>query len=98
MLCDIIVSDKMGSIPVTECGGIFIAPGDKLLVRAGMGKKMKEVYGPLIIVAGQEEKFRLRNGHYELIAGNSRAAIHSTMLGKSSDRSMIGKFKKVFFK
>ncbi len=81
-----------------ECGGIFLAPGDKLLVKSGMGKKLKDVYGSYIIIAGQEEKFWLRNGHYELIPGNSRAAIHSTMMGKSSDRSMIGKIAKVFLK
>lgn len=102
MKCKILVSEKMSSIPLSECGGAVLAPGDKLIVKADIYDRMKVQYGPALVCAGEVEKEVLRGGHYEYCSGKQKApevskdalapaGESSPLTEKSSDKSMIGK-------
>ena len=102
MKCAILVSEKLGGVPLTECGGVVLQPGDKLLVHPELAKKMKEHYGAPLIIAGEEEKAQLKCVSYEYIHGGAKAVASSAMKMNeapsalaevSSDKSMQGKYK-----
>lgn len=73
MKYDVIVSDKMQNIPIAECGGIVLQPGDKLLVSSGLAVQLQKHYGKNLIVAGQVEKEKLLNGSFEYVSGKGKA-------------------------
>lgn len=106
MQCEIVVSDKMGHIPLAECGGILLQPGERLLVTKGVYEEMKRHYGKNLISAGQLEKDKLSGGHYELQTGlekkSEKASVHAAKHeghepegaeAVASDKSMQGKTK-----
>ena len=106
MKCAVLVSSKMSGIPIVECGGIVLAPGDKLLVPCEQAPALKRHYGSLLIHAADEEKAKLKNGGYEVISGapDMKAVIHSAhhdnadvppMAEVTADKSMQGKARTV---
>ncbi len=98
MKCMIAISDKLGSVPLAECGGAVLAPGDKLLVTPGLMDLLKANYGKLIVCAGAEERASLSSGSYEYVAGKGKAISQdlpvAPLAEKSADKSMIGKMKR----
>ena len=99
----------MSSIPIAECGGVVLAPGDRLLVKAEHAAKLKEHYGRLLIEIGDAESLALRNGTYEHLASGGKAvdiAAHQLsgvsgdegqviLSAASADKSMVGKRKRI---
>ncbi len=102
MECVILVSEKLGAVPLAECGGVVLQPGDKLLVSSSVAKAMQKHYGKALIVAGTEQREHLRYGTYEYISGGGKAVAHAAqhyhenstaVAAVSSDKSMQGKAK-----
>jgi len=100
MKCSILVGNKLGSIPLMECGGVVLQEGDKLLVTEQLGEQMKKHYGKAIIIVASEERAKLKQGSYEYVAGSSKAVVVAAqhdneeapaVAAISSDKSMQGK-------
>lgn len=102
MKCTIFVSERMGNIPVAECGGITLAPGDELVVKSELADKLAKHYGSRLSTAGEVDKEKLANGNYELKRGGNKPfnqdpkkvqplASASSMEDISADKSLIGK-------
>lgn len=102
MKCEILVSERMGGIPIAECGGVVLQPGDKLIVSCELAGEMRKHYDHRIVGAGYVEYSSLKNGHYQYESGNGKAVAHAAAhIGEaapaletpSSDKSMQGKHK-----
>lgn len=107
MNCEILISEKLGGIPLAECGGMVLQPGDALIVSTTKGAELKKHYAGLFIVAGFEVRESLKNGNYEYAKAKSwvnkpsqSAAIHvAKHEGEepsgfiAADKSMQGKKK-----
>jgi len=77
MKCVVLVSEKMGSFPIAECGGVVLASGDELIVSEAVYARLKIQYGPVLLAARSVEKESLKNGFYEYIAGGQKAVHHA---------------------
>ena len=107
MNCEILISEKLGGIPLAECGGMVLQPGDALVVSAAKGAELRKHYAGLFIVAGFEVRESLKNGSYEYSKGKSQsiyksqsAVVHAAKHDNeepsgyiASDKSMQGKKK-----
>lgn len=107
MNCEVLISEKLGGIPLAECGGVVLQPGDALIVSASKGAELRKHYAGLFIVAGFEVRETLKNGDFEYTRGkswaskpNQSAVAHAAkhdgedLSGYSaSDKSMQGKTK-----
>lgn len=102
MKCDVLVSEKMGSIPLAECGGAILTPGDELIVGQNLAAKMQTHYGSKLVKAGEVERTKLAGGQYEVVRkGASVYAVDphakipsheaSQMQGMVADKSMFNK-------
>ena len=60
-----LISDKLGNVPLVECGGIMLQSGQELLVRENIALSMLKHYGRNLIQVGSGEG-SLRNGHYQV--------------------------------
>jgi hypothetical protein len=95
MKCAIFVSDKMAYVPIVECGSIFLAPGDELIVRESIAKQVKDHYATRLLQVGECEAERLVGGHFEVRkTGKHVPAVISSqepLDAVAEDRSMASK-------
>ena len=102
MNCEILISQRMSAIPIVECGGLVLQPGDALVVSTIKGSELKKNYGPLLIVAGFETRDTLRGGDYEYQAAGVLRNVAAPKLAAvadgleppafaGSDKTMVGK-------
>lgn len=98
MKCAIFVSDKMAYVPIVECGSIFLAPGDELVVRETIAKQVKDHYGARLLQVGDCEAERLVGGHFEVRKTTSRrpdvSIAAEPLADVADDRSMASKNRK----
>lgn len=73
MKCAVFVSDKLGCVPIVECGGILLSPGDELVVALEHAKQIKNHYGAKIHHVHDVEVTGLTGGHYTV-----RRSVRST--------------------
>lgn len=95
MKCAIFVSDKMAYVPIVECGSIFLAPGEELVVRESIAKQVKDHYATRLLQVGECEAERLVGGHFE-VRKTSQSALASSASQEpldavAEDRSMASK-------
>jgi len=105
MRCEKLLSEKLGSVPLVECGGVTLQPGDVLLVREDLAQSMKKHYGPLLMSVGVEDRTSLKYGTYEVTKyskpmQSESAVVHAAKhegeevpCVVASDKSMQGKLK-----
>jgi hypothetical protein len=106
MKCSVLVSEKMGGMPLVECGGAILTPDKQLIVNATLGASIIKQYGNRVVVAGVVDKTKLACGNYELVVADitkpfnvdpKRGVIADAPAVEyvARDKSMIGKrFKK----
>ncbi len=102
MKCEIFVSEKMGGIPIAECGGVVLQAGDRLIVSCEKAVELKKHYGSLLVSAGFAEYEALKGRLYQYESGKGKAVAHAAahvnepapvLEAQSSDKSMQGKHK-----
>lgn len=101
MKCDVLVGNKLGSIPLVECGGAVLGQSDEVIVTPELSARMQAHYGPRIVKAGEVEKTLLASGQYEV--NRKGASAYSTdpkskvvggsaaLEGHVADKSMLNK-------
>jgi len=103
MNCEILISEKLGAIPLAECGGVVLQPGDKLVVSCAKAGELRRHYGSLLITVGYEVRDSLKQGSYEYLKKSNKqesAVVHAAKhegedapAMVASDKSMQGKHK-----
>lgn len=103
MKCEVLVSEKLGTVPLVECGSIMLQPGDTLVVSCEKAAELRRHYGNLLVTAEVVLKEALKHGSYEHISrGSTRASVDAAQHFNTpapavetvaSDRSMQGKTK-----
>ena len=66
MKCLVLVANKLGSVPLIECGSVLLSPNDKIIVKEEIAKKMLSTYGRRLLEVGTIDKEKLFHGHFQL--------------------------------
>jgi hypothetical protein len=68
MKCFVLVSNKLGGVPLVECGAVTLEPEHKLIVREEIAERMLRTYAPKLIKAGECDMAELRSGSYQVVS------------------------------
>ena len=66
MRCMILVSSKLGSVPIKECANIILNHNEELIVLEDVGKRLLIQYQHKLVHAGYVDKQVLSYGFWEL--------------------------------
>jgi hypothetical protein len=72
MKCFVLVPNKLGSVPLVECGGVTLSPDQKIIVKEDMANRLLKIYRPRIAKAGECDMIALRSGEYQVVGQETK--------------------------